>query len=121
MAILLGKDCAVDIGGQVFSARQVSIQRTARTIDVEEYGSRMATVYSTGYDTVLACEFNDSSDAGGFREALITGQQLIVLSTGGAGLSMPAVITSFSENQPVDGVVTWTVEARLCRGGLAPT
>lgn len=121
MAIVLGKDCAVDIGGAVFSARQVSIQRTARTIDVEEFGSRMATVYSTGYETVLVCEFNDSSDASGFRESLIAGQQIAVLSVGGSGLSMPAIVTSFSENQPIDGVVTWTVEARLCRDGLAPT
>jgi hypothetical protein len=118
VAIVLGKDCVVNIGGQVFSARQVSVQRTARTIDVEEFGSRMATVYATGYETVLTCEFNDASDSVGFRESLIAGQEMTVSSTGGAGLVMPAIITSFTESQPVDGVVTWIVEARLCRTGI---
>lgn len=121
MAIVLGKDCAVNIGGVVGSARQVTIQRTARTIDVDEFGSRIAAVYSTGYDTVLSLEFVDSADAAGFAQALREGQQLSVTSSGGDGLAMPAVVTSYTENQPIDGIVTWTVEAKLCRDGLAPT
>lgn len=120
MAIVLGKDCAVSIDGVVASARQVSIQRTARTIDVDEYGSRLATVYATGYDTVITCEFNDSADTAGFLTALQNGDRIDVTSTGGGGLTMPAIVTSFSESQPIDGVVTWTVEARLCRADIQP-
>jgi hypothetical protein len=39
--------------------------------------------------------------------------------SGGAGAwSFPAVVTSISESDPIDGVATFTVEARVTRANL---
>lgn len=117
MAITLGKDCTVAVGGNIASARSVTWTETARTIDVEEFGSRVNSVYSTGYDATLSIEFNDSSDIGAMFAALELGSQVTV-GGGAGGWSFPAVLTSISESDPIDGVATFTAEARITRPGL---
>jgi hypothetical protein len=117
VAITLGKDCTVSAGGNIASARNVTWQQTARTIDIEEYGSRFASVYTTGYDISVSIEFNDGADAANMLTSLVEGTTIQV--SGGAGAwSFPAVVTSISESDPIDGVATFTVEARVTRANL---
>ena len=117
MPITLGKDVTVNVGGTISSARSATFTETARTIDVEEFGSRVNSVYQTGYDATLSLEFNDSSDIGGMFAAIEAGDQVTV-SGGAGGWSFPAVLTGISESASVDGVVTFTVEAKITRAGL---
>lgn len=114
MAITLGKDCTVSCGGTIASARNVSFSATARTIDVEEFGVREAAVYSVGWDASVSIEFNDNSDLGGVFDALAQGA-LLTVSGGAGGWSFPCVVTSVTETDPIDGVATFTVEAKLAR------
>ncbi len=121
MAIQLGKDCVISVDGvTLVGVRAVNVQRTARTIDVDEYGSRQATVYPTGFETSVSIEFNDIDGCNLAKDGIIEGRQFSLVSVGGSGVAIPCVVTSFAESQPVDGVVTYTVEARLCREGIQP-
>ena len=117
MAITLGKDCSISVGGNVASARNVTISGSARTIDIEEFGSRVNAVYSVGYDATVSVELNDSADAAGFFDQLQNGGDITV-SGGSGGWSFPAVITGISETFSVDGVATFTIEARMTTTGL---
>lgn len=115
MAITLGRNCSISVGGNIGSARNVTLSSTARTIDVEEFGSRDVTVYSTGCDASVSFEFNDSADLS-FTE--MRQGTVVSVSGGSAGWSFNAVITGISETFSVDGVATFQVEARLTRQGL---
>ena len=117
MAITLGKDCTISIGGNIASARNVSLSYSVRTIDVEEYGSREAAVYPVGVEATVSVEFNDSADLTG-AYSLVTAGTPITVSGGAGAWSFLAVITSISESDPIDGVATFQVEARLTRAGL---
>lgn len=116
MAITLGKDCSVSIGGTIASARSVSFSASARTIDVEPFGSREAAVYSVGWDATVSVEFLDS-DSISVRDSLISGG-LVSVSGGAGGWSFDAVVTSVTESDPIDGVATYTAECKLTRSGL---
>lgn len=121
MAIQLGKDCTISVDGEILvGVRLVNVQRTARTIDVNEFGSRYSTVYPTGFDTTVTIEFNDIAGCSLAKDGIIEGNAFSLVSSGGSGATIPCVITSFSETQPLDGVVTYTVEARLCRPDIQP-
>lgn len=117
MAITLGKDCTISVGGNIASARNVSLSYSVRTIDVDEYGSRVAGVYPVGYEATVSVEFNDVADLGTVYSWIVAGTEITV-SGGAGGWSFPAVITGVTESDPVDGVATFTVEARLTRTGL---
>ena len=117
MSITLGKDCSVSVGGTVAGARNVSFTSTAKTIDIDPYGARDFPVYSVGYDTTVAIEFNDNTSASALWSALQTGA-LMSVSGGAGGWSFSAVVTGISETDPLDGVATFTVEAKLTRQGL---
>ncbi len=117
MPIVLGKDCTVSVGGNVVGVRSVSASATARTIDVDEYGSRYASVYPTGRDTVLSVEVNNSDSLGVMFGAIASGEELVV-SGGAGGWSFPGVVTGISESTAVDGVATFTFEVRLTKSGL---
>lgn len=115
MAITLGKDCTIAVGGNIASARNVTLSHTARTIEVNAFGERLVEVYSTGYDASVTVEMNDSDDAS--AADLQTGGQITV--SGGSGAwSFPAVVTAISETFSVDGVATFNVECKMTRGGL---
>lgn len=117
MAITLGKDCVVSAGGNIASARSVTWSHTVRTIDIAEYGSRYASVYPTGFDASVSIEFLDVADSAAVLDSVINGTEIAV--SGGAGSwSFPAVVTGISESDPIDGVATFTVEARVTRQGL---
>ena len=117
MAITLGKDCSVSVGGNIASARNVTISGSARTIEVEEFGSRESAVYSVGYDASVSVELNDSADTAGLFANLQDGTEITV-SGGTGGWSFPAVVTGISETFAVDGVATFTIEAKMTRLGL---
>jgi len=117
VAITLGKDCTIALGNQILSARSVSLAYSVRTIDVEEYGSREAAVYPVGVEASVSVEFNDTADLAGAYQ-LVTAGTPITVSGGAGNWSFLAVITSISESDPIDGVATFTVEARLTRAGL---
>ena len=77
----------------------------------------MSTVYSTGYDASVSVELNDGDDASGLFDSLQDGTEITV-SGGTGGWSFPAVVTGISETFGVDGVATFTIEARMTKEGL---
>lgn len=115
MAITLGKDCSISIGGNIASARSVTISESARTIDIEAFGSRLVEVYSTGYDATVSVELNDSAD---ISFSQIQSGTSITVSGGSGGWSFPAVVTGIAETFSVDGVATFNVECKMTRTGL---
>lgn len=115
MAITLGKDCWISLGGNIASARSVTITETARTIDIEEFGSRYSSVYSTGFDATVSVELNDASDV---NFALLQNGTPITVSGGSGGWSFPAVVTGIAETFSVDGAATFSVECKMTRTGL---
>ena len=117
MAITLGKDCTITVNGNIGSARNVTFSSSARTIDIEGYGSRFVEVYSTGIDAVVSLEFNDSAD---LSFADLNAGTEVTISGGAAGWSFPAIVTSIQETDPIDGVATFNVECRRTRSGLRP-
>ena len=121
MAITLGKDCSIILdGGAVFSARNVTLSESARTIDINEYGSRYSTVYSTGYDCSVSVELNDPADLGSAFARLHSGTSFTVYG-GAAGFAFQAVVTGISESDPIDGAVSCVIEARMTHPTLRKT
>jgi len=113
MAITLGKDCSISLdGGYIASARNVTLTESARTIDVNPYGSRYAATYSTGYECTVSVELNDVAGLGTAFERMHTGGTFTVYG-GAAGFAFLAVLTSISESDPVDGVATFTLEGKM--------
>lgn len=117
MAITLGKDATLNVNGAVTGVTNVTWTETARTIDIEEYGVRTSAVYQTGYDITLSFQVNNNTSVLSLIAALQNGTQVTV-SGGSGGWSLPAVLTSISETDPLDGVVTFQVEAKITRAGL---
>jgi len=117
MAITLGKDCAISIGGNISGVRNVTLTETARTIDINPFGSREASVYQTGYDCSVSIELNDSGGMSSLFANMHTGTPVQV--SGGAGsFSFLAVITGISESDPINGVAMFTIEAKMTDGSL---
>jgi len=115
VAITLGRNCSISGGGNIASARNVTISQAAKTIDVEEFGSRVSAVYSVGYDLTASIEMNDPADVTDAQ--LVNGTQITV-SGGSGGWSFPAVVTGISETFGIDGVATFNVECKLTKEGL---
>jgi hypothetical protein len=119
MAITLGKDCSISLdGGYITSARNVTLTESARTIDVNAYGSRYAAVYNTGYECTVSVELNDSDDLGTAFSHMSAGTTFTV-SGGASGFSFLAVLTGISEADPIDGVATFTLEGKMTDPRLA--
>lgn len=116
MAITLGKDVTISLGSTIVSARSVTLSYSVRTIDIEEYGSRVAAVYPVAYEGSVSVEFNDTADLSGLFTLITAGTEFTV--SGGAGSwSFTAVATGATETASVDGVATFTVEARMTKAG----
>lgn len=113
MAITLGKDCTIVLdGGVIASARNVQLSETARTIDVNPFGSRYAATYSTGYECSVSVELNDPADLGTAFQHMHAGSTFEV-SGGAAGFSFTAVLTSIQESDPIDGVSSFILEGKM--------
>lgn len=117
MAITLGKDGTVSVGGAIVGVTNISVSSAARTIDVDEYGSRDVAVYQTGKDATLSMEVNDDTSINNLFTGLNNGTVGTVTVTPG-GWSFSAVITNITQQMGIDGVVVWQVEARMTRSGL---
>lgn len=117
MAILLGKDATLNVNGVVAGVRNVTWSESARTIDVEEYGSRIKAVYSTGYEATVSMELNDDGSVFAAIGRLQDGTEVTV-SGGGGGWAFPAVVTSIQETDSIDGVVTYQIECKITISGL---
>ncbi len=115
MAITLGKTATLTVGGAIASIRNVQFSASARTIDVEEFDTRAAAVYSIGYELSVSFEALDSSD---IDISKLTQGTLVAVSGGNAGWSFDAIVTSINEANPLDGVTSYQVECRLTRSGL---
>lgn len=121
MAITLGKDCRIVLdGGTVFSARNVTLSESARTIEINEYGSRYNAVYSTGFDCTVSVELNDPADLGSAFNRLHSGTSFSV-NGGAGGFSFQAVVTGISETDPIDGVVSCVIEGKMTHPSLRST
>ena len=112
MAITLGKDCSITLGTVITSARNVTLTESARTIDVNAYGSRYAATYSTGYECTVSVELNDSEDLATAFTNMHTGATFQV-SGGAGGFEFTAVMTGISETDTIDGVATFVLEGRM--------
>lgn len=113
MAITLGKDCFIALdGGVMASARNVQISEAARTIEINEFGSRYAAVYSTGYECTVSVELNDPAELGSAFARMHTGTSFSVYG-GAGGFAFQAILTGISESDPIDGVVTCTLEGKM--------
>ena len=113
MAITLGKDCRISLdNGVIASARNVTLTESARTIDVNPYGSRYAATYSTGYECTVSVELNDVDGLGTAFQRMHSGGTFQVRG-GAAGFSFLAVLTGITETDPIDGVATFTLEGRM--------
>ena len=113
MAITLGKDCTILLDGSyIASARNVTLTESARTIEVNPYGSRYAATYSTGYECTVSVELNDVAGLGMAFQKMHTGGTFTVYG-GAAGFSFLAVMTGISETDPIDGVATFQIEGKM--------
>lgn len=121
MPIMLGKDCSITLdNGVIASARNVTLSESARTIEINEFGSRYSAVYSTGYDCSVSVELNDPAEVGSAFSRLHAGTSFAV-SGGAAGFNFRAVVTGITESDPIDGVVTCTIEAKMTHPSLRST
>lgn len=119
MAITLGKDCTIILDGRrVGSARNVVLSESARTIDVNAFGSRIAAVYSTGVDCSVQIELNDPVDVGTLAFLYMHTGKDFQVSGGTGGFVFDAVLTGITESDPIDGVVTYQLEAKATLKGL---
>ena len=118
MAITLGKDCSISLdGGTITSARNVTLTESARTIEVNPYGSRYAAAYSTGYECTVSVELNDAAELGSAFAKMHTGGTFQVYG-GAGGFSFLAVLTGISETDPIDGVSVFTLEGKMTASRL---
>jgi hypothetical protein len=115
VAITLGKNATLTVGGSIASVRNVTWSGSARTIEVEEFGVRQQAVYSTGWAATVSFEINDSAD---LDLTKLTNGTLVAVSGGTGGWSFNAVVTSISETNPLDGATSYSVECALTRSGL---
>lgn len=116
MAIMLGKDCSISLdSGEITSARNVTFTESARTIEINEFGSRYSAIYSTGYDCSVSVEFNDADDFGSAFSRLHTGT---AFNVSGSGFGFQAIVVGITRSEPIDGVVTCTIEAKLTHPSL---
>lgn len=117
MAITLGKDCSVSVGGNLVGVREVTIGYTAKIVDVNAYGTRNVESYNAGYDATATVVVIDDQAASTSITKIQNGGT-VSISGGAAGFSFTGIITSVSESDPIDGVATITIEARQGRSGL---
>lgn len=116
MAISLGKEATVNIGGVSVGARDVQVEDSANEVELGLYGSRTRFTYTTGYSTTVQVEFIDDS-VGALAPFLQSGQEIsVTVSPGGWGFT--AVVTNVSQSSSLDGVTTWRVTAKTTLPGL---
>ncbi len=116
MAITLGKNCSVSIGGTAVGARDVSISYDAQTIDVNEWMTAARAKYPIGYTGKITVETIDDADVGGLITNLVNTGATVSVSAG--SISFTGIITSITENTNLNDVRSFTVTAELGKTGF---
>jgi len=118
MAISLGRNCSLAFGGTaVPGVRDVTIDTQASTIEVDQFGSRVNSVYQTGYSFTMTVETIDDTVADAAHTAQYSGAISAVTATGlPAGLYF--VVAGVSDAQPLDGVRVFSIELKQTLYGL---
>ena len=111
MAITLGKDCSVSIGGNVVGVRSAQLTMKSVMVEVTQPFANVTEVINCGYDAVCTVELNDANSIGTFVSTMQSGSVLSV-SGGSAGISFTGPITGISNSFGIDGVETFSVEAK---------
>lgn len=115
MAITLGRDCTLSVNGDSASARSVTASETTEEIQLRPFGSREVFAYTTGYALDVTVE---SIDSDFYDSAVGWCEGGTEVSVSGTGFSFTGVVTSVSESQPLDDVVSFTVVFKRTYPGL---
>ena len=116
MAITLGKNCSVSIGGTAIGARDVSISYSAQTIEVNEWMTTQRAKYPIGYTGKITVETIDDQDVTGLITNLTGTGATISVSAG--TISFTGIVTGITENTSVEGVRTFSVNAEIGKSGF---
>ncbi len=108
MAVALGKDCTISVGGTALGAvRSVTWVQSAKEVEVHPFGTKSVCKWSCGYEASVDIEFIEDPGYGGM---LGTGE---TVSISGSGYSGTFVITNIARSEPLDDVVTVVVTAKV--------
>ena len=108
MAILLGRDATITVGGvTVAGVRDSTVDSRATTVEVQPFGQRQRFSYSTGHSISLSIDVIDDTAIPSLLAALQAGTVVTVAVSGYS--SFAAVVTGVNDAQPLDGVRAWTV------------
>lgn len=119
MAITLGKDCSISVGGSsIAGARNASISYQLRTVDVKAMDTTDTQTANVGLDCVLNFETNEPNDISALITSMQNRSSTVSASGGAGGMSFTGIVTNITENFAVDGVATFSVEVRQGRAGL---
>lgn len=114
MAIILGKDCSLTIGGtDVVGVRSVTADESVSEYEFTQYATRLTYTYPTAYHIEVQIETNDDNYP--FYSYLESGAELDV---NGTGFSFTGVVVSVSDSQPLDGARTLNVVMKKTFPGL---
>ncbi len=109
--ITLGKNCSVSIGGNLVGVRSATLTYKAVTVEATAPFGNVVESINCGYDATCTVELNDSDSTGNLVSALQDGSTLSV-SGGSAGISFEGPIVGLSNSFSVDGVETFSVQAK---------
>lgn len=106
MAVTLGKDCFISVGGASAAVRSVVWTETAKEIEVQPFGQMRTLRYVSGYEGSVEVEFLDDPN---LWSSLEEGSPVSIVGDGGGGVF---VITSIQRSEPLDDVVTFRIQAK---------
>lgn len=118
MAISLGKDCSIAFGGiPVPGVRDVTVDLSVSSIQVDPFGSRANASYSTGYSYSVTVDTIDEDAAITAAGLAISGETVAVTATGlPSGLVF--IVSAVGDAQPLDGVRAYSIALAQSIGGL---
>ena len=116
MAIVLGRDAGLTWNGlTVTAARDMLLNVTTVTRDIQPFGSRSTISYQTGYGLTLTVETIDDAAASTAFAAAVAGTEIAVVA---GGYSFTAVVTNVSDAMPLEEKRAWSIEMRKTQAGL---
>lgn len=101
----------MNIGGNVVGVRSATLTMKALTVEVIPPFGNKSDVMNVGYDATCTVELNNSDSLGAIVNALRAGTVMGV-GGGSGGVGFQGVITGVQNSFSVDGVETFTVEAK---------
>lgn len=118
MAISLGRDCAISFGGvPVPGVRDVTVDLSTSSIQVDPFGTRANASYSTGYSYSITIDTIDDAAATTAAGFAVSGETVSVTATGlPSGLVF--IVTAVGDAQPLDGLRAYSIALSQSIGGL---